>query len=76
MHPFNGNPDMDWMGLAAMVTAIATAYALHLKNRLQDTDAQGVKNHVQELERKVTDCEKERDQLRRRRPGRRRPTKR
>lgn len=64
---------MDWIGLTAMVTALATAYAMHLKNRLQDTVSQGVKNELATLTQKVAECEKERDHLRKRR--RRRPTK-
>jgi hypothetical protein len=58
---------MDWTGIGALIAAIATALATHVKNRLQDMVTQGLKNDVAILKEKIAECEKERDQLRRRR---------
>lgn len=62
---------MDVAGIAALITALAVAYAAHLKNRLQDTNTAGISNELADLKRKVAACEKAKARLKRR-PAKRR----
>lgn len=65
---------MDWTGVAAIITALAGFYAVHLKNRLQDTTVEGLRNEVATLQRKVDECEKSRARLSKRRSRRPKPS--
>lgn len=54
---------MDFTPLLALLTAIMTAVAVHLKNLSQDSEVSRLKHRLDDMRKDIEKCESDRDAL-------------